>query len=371
MLFLLFLCGLASFIACALLLRWGQKSARRYGDWMPQRFHVGHVPRLGGAAMFVACLVGWTWMAVSPALGVDYSIPFTGTQAFTWAFVAIVAVAAGVIEDLTHQLPARMRFVSTGLAALLGVMLFELNVPHTGLPPLDLAWTVLPWIGIVIAAVGLAGLPHAFNIIDGYNGLAGTVSLICALALAYVAMQVGDRQLVALAVVLAGATAGFLLWNYPYGLLFAGDGGAYLWGTVVAILSILLVQRHGQVSPWFPVLLLIYPIWETVFSMYRKWRRGVSPSVADALHFHQLIFRRIVRQVLHDDESRRVLIRNNRTSPYLWGFTVLTVVPAVLFWDHTPLLIAFTLLFIVSYVWCYFSIVRFRAQRWMRRRLRP
>ena len=49
---------------------------------------------------------------------------------------------------------------------------------------------------------------------------------------------------------------------------------------------------------------------------------------------------------------------------------ILTVVPAVLFWYSTPLLMAFTLLFIVSYVWCYFSIVRFRAQRWMRRRLR-
>ena len=167
--------------------------------------------------------------------------------------------------------------------------------------------------------------------------------------------------------VLAGATVGFLLWNYPKGLIFAGDGGAYLWGMVLGICSIQLVQRHPMVSPWFPILLLIYPTWETLFSMYRKVARGQSPSLADALHFHQLIYRRVVRQVFHDDTARRMLTRNNRTSPWLWGFTILTVVPAVLFWRSTAILAAFTLLFIVSYLWAYHSIVRFRMQRWLRR----
>ncbi|HKB55418.1 MAG TPA: glycosyl transferase, partial [Ramlibacter sp.] len=145
------------------------------------------------------------------------------------------------------------------------------------------------------------------------------------------------------------------------------DGGAYLWGAVIALASILLVQRHQQVSPWFPMLLLVYPVLETLFSIYRKAARGQSPGVADALHFHQLIYRRIVREVFDDDESRRMLMRNNRTSPYLWGFAMLTVVPAALFWDRTLPLIAFTLLASVTYVWAYVSIVRFKVPRWVRR----
>ena len=128
---------------------------------------------------------------------------------------------------------------------------------------------------------------------------------------------------------------------------------------------ITLVQRHAEVSPWFPVLLLIYPVWETLFSIYRKASRGVSPGVADALHFHQLIFRRIVRGVFDDDESRMLLIRNNRTSPYLWGFTLLTVAPAVLFWRNTVVLMLFTTLFVVTYTWIYLSIIRFRVPRWL------
>src|SRR5690606_26785186 len=122
-----------------------------------------------------------------------------------------------------------------------------------------------------------------------------------------------------------------MFWNYPMGQLFAGDGGAYVWGIVIAFCSITLVQRHPIVSPWFPMLLLIYPVWETMFSIYRKLARGDSPGMADALHLHQLIYRRIVRSVLDENAARRMLRRNNRTAPYLWAFTLLTVVPAVLF----------------------------------------
>ena len=142
----------------------------------------------------------------------------------------------------------------------------------------------------------------------------------------HVALQVGDRQLAAMLMCMVGATAGFLVWNYPRGLFVAGDGGAYLWGGVIAIASITLVQRHAEVSPWFPMLLLIYPVWETIFSIYRKLARGVSPGVADALHFHQLIYRRIVREVFHDDEEMCIRDRNmdplpSRKSgiPNLWG----------------------------------------------------
>jgi UDP-GlcNAc:undecaprenyl-phosphate GlcNAc-1-phosphate transferase len=179
-------------------------------------------------------------------------------------------------------------------------------------------------------------------------------------------LQVGDRSLAALLVCTAGATGGFLVWNYPRGMLFAGDGGAYVWGVVIAVASLALVQRNADVSPWFPMLLLIYPVWETLFSIYRKTVRGGSPGVADALHFHQLIYRRLVRGVFHDDESRRMLMRNNKTSPYLWGFTLLTVVPGVLFWSNTIILMGFCALFVVSYVLAYMAIVRFKVPDWLR-----
>ena len=367
MLLLLILCFVSALVATALVIRYGRGHARRYAAGVPQRFHVGHVPRLGGIAMLAACSIGWGWMAISQRLGIPNQIRGDVWLAAALCGVSLLGVAVGTVEDLSQRLPARYRLLFTVAAATLAVWALDLTVPRLGLAWLDGAWGAAPWLGLALALLAVTGLPHAFNLIDGYNGLAGTVAVVYCFALAYVALQVGDRQLAAVVLVLAGATAGFLVWNYPRGLVFAGDGGAYLWGVVIAIASIMLVQRHAQVSPWFPMLLLIYPVLETLFSIYRKAARGQSPGVADALHFHQLIYRRIVREVFDDDEARRMLMRNNRTSPYLWGFAVLTVLPAVLFWNSTPALIAFTALSVVTYVWAYVSIVRFKVPRWLRR----
>lgn len=368
MLFILILCGAVAALACGLLVRSGRRIAHRYGMDMPQRFHAGHVPRLGGVAMLAACSLGWFWMVVAqPYLGLANGINFTPREALSWCLTAAIAACGGTAEDVWHFLRARWRLAFTLLYAVCGVMLLQARVPSLGVGPLDTVWLANPWLGVVLAMVAVAGLPHAFNLIDGYNGLAGIVALICSFALAYVCLLVGDRQLAAVALVLAGATVGFLVWNYPRGLIFAGDGGAYLWGVVIAVVSIQLVQRYEQVSPWFPALLLIYPVWETLFSIYRKLVRGQSPSVADALHFHQLIYRRIVRGVFHDDEARRMLMRNNRTSPYLWSFALLTVVPASLFWQNSVVLMGFCLLFVLSYIYAYVSIVRFKVPRWFQR----
>jgi UDP-GlcNAc:undecaprenyl-phosphate GlcNAc-1-phosphate transferase len=355
-----------SWVACMLIVRHALEHARNYGHGQPQRFHLGDVPRLGGAGVAAGWFAGVGLFGVGWGHAELANIPLTANASIWLTLTLIPLVGLGLMEDMTQRVRPSARLLITLIWACLVMWLMDIRISR-----LDWAWfdlhvnSPLLWGGLTLAA--LTGLPHAFNIIDGYNGLAGMVSLVVALALAHIAIQVGDREVAMWLVVLAAANTGFLAWNYPRGLIFAGDGGAYLWGGVIAIASITLVQRHEEVSPWFPMLLLIYPVWETIFSIYRKLIRGVSPGVADALHFHQLIYRRIVREVFHDDEARRMLMRNNRTSPYLWGFTLLTVIPAVLFWRNTPVLMGFCLLFVCTYVPAYLMIVRFKVPRWIRR----
>jgi UDP-N-acetylmuramyl pentapeptide phosphotransferase/UDP-N-acetylglucosamine-1-phosphate transferase len=367
MILLALLSFVVSFIAGIWIVRSVRAHASLYGLDMPQRFHKGAVPRVGGMALGAGMGVAWVFAAMVDPDGLRLNTNINWTLLAGWSFALVPTFIGGLAEDLTQRLSARYRMGLSFVGALVAVLLMGLSITRVGLPQADALWAQWPWLGGMMALVAVAGLPHAFNLIDGYNGLAGFVALLVCMALAHVSLQVGDRQLAAMLLCLAGATAGFLVWNYPRGLFFAGDGGAYLWGGVIAIASITLVQRHAEVSPWFPMLLLIYPVWETVFSIYRKMARGISPGVADALHFHQLIYRRIVREVFHDDEARRMLMRNNRTSPYLWGFAVLTVTPAVLFWRNTPVLMAFCVLFVVSYVAAYLMIVRFKVPKWLRR----
>ena len=277
--------SVVAFIVAALvagfIVRWMRSHASVYGNGMPQRFHLGDVPRLGGAALLVSIGCSWGLGVLQSSHWGDPGSLRLGAWACGWLAVLLPAALGGIAEDMTQRLSVRYRLSLTGASGILAVLAMNLHLPRLGLPWLDAMLVAAPWLGVAIVVLAVAGLPHAFNIIDGYNGLAGMVALIVCLALAHVALQVGDRALAALLVSTAAATGGFLVWNYPRGMLFAGDGGAYIWGGVIALASISLVQRNADVSPWFPMLLLIYPVWETVFSIYRKTVRGVSPGDLD------------------------------------------------------------------------------------------
>lgn len=321
-----------------------------------QKFHAAPVPRIGGVPLLLGLVAGQcAWMALS-----DYTLGLTLT------LCSLPAFAAGLGEDVTKRISPMWRLLATFAAAsgavwLLGGVLARLDVPWV-----DKLLMAFPFVAVAITVVAVGGVAHAVNIIDGYNGLAGVVATLIFGALSYVCFKVGDYELLSVAVAMAGAVAGFLIWNFPRGLIFAGDGGAYLLGFMIAEVSVLLVVRHPEVSPWFPLLLVAYPVWETLFSVYRKkFIRGQSPGMPDGLHFHMLVYKRLVRWMVGSREAQHLLHRNSRTSPYLWGVAALTVVPAVLLWQHTLALQLACFVFVIGYVWLYRRIVRFRSPRWM------
>lgn len=354
-----------SAIVVFVLMHRARRHARRYGADMPQRFHHGDTPRVGGVGIALGMTAGWLVAALIPHR-FNLGYPQTVQASLTVLSCMLPAIVGGVLEDLTQRVSVGYRLLLTLTSAGLLCTVLGVGVPRMDVGWLDAQLLAYPLLGVLLAVVAIGGLPHAFNIIDGYNGLAGAVAILTCLAIAHVALQLGDRQLASVVLCLAGASAGFLVWNYPKGKIFAGDCGAYVWGMVIAWVCVALVQRHERVSPWLPVMLLVYPLCETFFSIYRKMARGQSPGHADALHFHQLVFRRIVRPVLHDDEARELLVRNSKTAPYLWMFSAASMVPAALFWDQTVVLVAFIVLFALAYVSAYLAIVRFKVPDWLR-----
>jgi len=169
----------------------------------------------------------------------------------------------------------------------------------------------------------------------------------------------------AVSLIMIGAVLGFFIFNYPFGLIFLGDGGAYLIGFTIAVLSILLVKNHPQVSAWFPIAVAVYPIYETLFSIYRrKFLRKVSPTQPDRFHLHTLLYKTIVKKLLGTSNP---VYRNPATSPLIWVVNMVGVIPAVLFWDNTPVLVSFILLFAAVYTKIYFSILISKLPKGMKR----
>jgi UDP-N-acetylmuramyl pentapeptide phosphotransferase/UDP-N-acetylglucosamine-1-phosphate transferase len=188
------------------------------------------------------------------------------------------------------------------------------------------------------------------------NGLLGFAATAILAAIALVAHEVGDDRVLHAALIVMASTIGFLAWNFPRGVLFAGDGGAYFLGFAIAALAVQLVHRNSEVSPWFALLALWYPVWETLYSAYRRKRfRGHSPASPDGLHLHTLVYRRIVRT---PSAARSALSSVCMLAPLL-----VTVVPALLFWDETWVLQAFAAGFALLYLWIYWRIVRFKVPK--------
>jgi UDP-GlcNAc:undecaprenyl-phosphate GlcNAc-1-phosphate transferase len=317
-----------------------------------QKFHLRPVPRIGGVGIMVGFVCGEI-----TNIFLDLEVAGFG---FLVMFAAIPAFAAGLIEDLTKRVSISMRLLATAFSAAVGGVVIGAWLSRLGIPGLDylMAFGV---VYVFVTCFAVAGVANAFNLIDGFNGLAGMVALIILSGLAFLANQVGDRAIMITAFASAGAILGFLIWNYPRGLIFLGDGGAYLVGFLIAELSVLLVARNPQVSPWFPFILVFYPIFETLFTIFRRVVIGKThPGRPDAAHLHQLIYRRVVRWSAADDCPKKKMQRNALTSIYLWVMASLTVIPAVLFWNNTFALQIIALLFAGFYVYVYRAIYKAR-----------
>ena len=158
------------------------------------------------------------------------------------------------------------------------------------------------------------------------------------LAVAYVALQVNDGTVLALAVVGAGAVLGFFVWNYPAGLIFLGDGGAYFLSTFPGRAAAGRPQPAGVAA--VPLLAAIYPAFETVFSMYRRRVvKGRPVGMPDGAHLHSLVHRRLLRWAIGRDDASTLMRRNAMTAPYLWVLCMSAIVPSVLFWDDSRILV--------------------------------
>lgn len=327
----------------------------------PQKFHDGVVPRVGGVGIFCGMLAGGGALFFRPSTNKPELI-------FVLLAVALPAFLSGLIEDITKRVPPWTRLLGALLSAALGYVFLGAAIHRLGVAGLDELVAFWP-LAFLLTILAVAAMAHAVNIIDGFNGLSAGVALLILLAIGYVAFKVHDLATLHICLAASGAIFGFLVWNYPAGLIFLGDGGAYLVGVVIAEAAILLVARNPQVSPWFSLLVVIYPIFEIVYTVYRRvFVRGGSPGAPDALHLHSLIYRRLLGWMLSSNlEARNLIKRNAMTAVYLWGLTALCVIPAVIFYERTYFLIGFVLVFACFYVWLYTCIVRFRTPVWLRR----
>lgn len=321
-----------------------------------QKFHTHRVSRLGGIPVYVAL--------ISSLLLLAWALPIYKIASAFLIVCLLPVFGIGLLEDVTRKVGASTRLLVAMIAALLGWWLFNgVGLHRIGLDPVDAFLAEHAWAALAMTVMAVSGAAHGLNIIDGCNGLSGFFIMVALGAIAVVALNVGDLFVLHTSLLALGATLGFFLWNFPRGRIFLGDSGAYMMGVLIAELSLILL-RHREVSPWCPMLIMAYPAWETLFSMYRRGHHGLRQmGRPDARHLHQLIYRRIMKWAPEAAGYKVRHFRSAFTAVMIWPLILLCMAPAALFWNRTQALFWLTLLFAVTYMAFYLSIVRFRVPR--------
>jgi UDP-GlcNAc:undecaprenyl-phosphate GlcNAc-1-phosphate transferase len=246
----------------------------------PRRVHLVPVPKLGGLAMAIAVLaVVWAAyrMPRSPLEFIDPR-PLMGLTV-----AGLVILALGIVDDVRGAKPP-VKIVFQTVAALI-LAWFGLGIPVVALPfvgeigtgfmnlPLTITWVLL--------------VTNAINLIDGLDGLAAGTVFIASMTLWWVGRSHADVYVMFMTAALAGATLGFLRYNFPPARVFMGDTGSQFLGFTLAAVSLIDNRKQAAaITLLLPLVAIGLPILDGLLALGRRASSGRSVFLADAGHIH-------------------------------------------------------------------------------------
>ena len=303
----------------------------------PQRVHDGTVPRVGGLSVFLCVLVASFFL-------------FNTDDLYLLMLCFIPAFVAGFFEDLFGKIQPLIRLVSIVLSACLAVSIADARIVSVELVWVDAALGFFI-VSSVLSVLAIATLANAMNIIDGMNGLATGTALILLLAIFVISGRSPENFVALSSLFFACVLIGFLPYNFPFAKIFLGDGGAYLIGASIGSLLILLPKSIDNVSPFVSLLLVSYPFYELVRTIFRRLYSSSQIMAPDRGHLHTLLFRYLVLSLLID---RRVA--NPLSSILVLIFPLFSALISVQFSQDSSVLICSVCLVILSYEFVAFLV---------------
>jgi len=268
---------LAGFILALLLVPLCRVLARRTGmvaHPRNDRWHRQVVPMLGGVAIAMATLVG----ALVTGIASETIVPLTAAMAI---FVM------GLVDDVLALKPVTKLIGQIAMAAGMVYFGYRLN------------WLESRLLDSVLTMVWMIGLTNAFNLLDNMDGLCAGTALVVAVMLIVGLLTGVSRDAagpeIAFLSVLAGAVAGFLVYNFPPASIFMGDSGSLMLGFSLATLTLGNEGVRGSRSDVVsviagPVFVLLIPIFDTTLVTVLRLLAGRSPAVGGRDHSsHRLV----------------------------------------------------------------------------------
>jgi UDP-GlcNAc:undecaprenyl-phosphate GlcNAc-1-phosphate transferase len=247
--------------------------------------HEVPTPRTGGLAIYVAILVTFGVLAVVPLPAGGPPTPAIGL------IVALggVMLLVGLYDDIRGMSPRAKLAAQTAIAIVAWAAGFRILAgwSYTG------AGVTLGVLSMPVTVLWIVAITNAFNLIDGLDGLAAGIALFAMVALSITSLLAGPTDVLLLLAVLAGATAGFLRYNFNPASIFLGDSGSLFLGFALALLSIHASQKStAALAIAVPIVTLGLPMLDTALVVIRRFVSRQSILRGDRRHIHHVLLER-------------------------------------------------------------------------------
>ena len=264
-----------------------------------QKIHEGEVPRVGGLLFLSSFLITLIIIEKNYILSI---LPLL--------FGSLIVFIFSFYEDLKQSLSPYFRLIILFIGSF--VFTFFSELPDINISLLQ-SIKDHEVIKILLFILSLMLLMNGFNFIDGLNGLSSFNFLSIVSSVLYVGYFYNDIFIVHLSVFIIIFAIVVFLFNFPFGKIFLGDSGSYIYALFSGALIIYLFQRHSQLPTLLAMVILSYPITEMLFSISRKILLKYSPLRPDVNHLHHLIFKKL---------SGNLKSRNNIASLMMLPFCI-------------------------------------------------
>ena len=259
-----------------------------------RKIHRQPVPLAGGLAVFTGLMVPLLvallalrahWLDAATVHTLEYGLGRRGAQLTAVLAGALGMLLVGWLDDRL-ELGAAAKFA--GQAAVAGM------VAASGVRITLFVHSLV--FSYAVTVLWILTVTNAFNFLDNMNGLCGGVAAIAALMFALKAAAAGQYLVALLALLVLGALAGFLPYNYPNASVFLGDAGSHLVGYLLGVLAILphfySAANPSALAVLNPLLILAVPLGDLVWVVILRWRLGKPVYVGDTNHLSHRLVRR-------------------------------------------------------------------------------
>ena len=247
----------------------------------PQAFHNEAIPRSGGAASIISLFVFF---------GIYYLL-FSNIL-YEYIFLCTILFLVGYLDDIKMKVSPNIRLILMIIFLIIFIIFLPIEIKYIDLIFLN-SWLDNKIFSTIFLLLCFLFIVNGANLIDGFNGLLTINLIIINSVLLFINLNNNQLELSFFLTAQLIILISFLLFNFPKAKMFLGDGGSYLFGSLVALNTIVANNLNTHISSFFFCILLFYLFFEVFFSFFRKIYQKKSPVLPDNEHLHMLSFIKI------------------------------------------------------------------------------